>query len=1057
MNQKLDLQIRGLYTSPNNLSGVPPGALEEALNLVVNFKNLAESRRGQTQYGDPLTIGGDQINKLFNYSSSLIVNYADKMAYDSGSGVWVDYDGTYFPPTDETKIRSLEALRNFYFTSSKGIYKISALTTNPRTAGVVRALGGTGSLSGAAGFLQTDTAVAYRMLWGYTDANNNLILGAPSQREIVSNDTGGSRDVSLTYLIPDTITTEYFYQIYRSNATISSDAEPSDELQLVIQGNPTEAEITAKEFTVVDSTPYSLMRATLYTSPSQEGIANANIQPPYAVDMDVFKNCAFYANIKQKQTLSIAMISVVNPSLGYAECLGDTTNASPIITDLQKTASIVIQDLTYTADAAGPSGNDINITYTGGGTAGSEIVTVDGTDISVQIQSGVSTATQVKTAIDASIPASALISVAISGGGANAQVTVAQTFLAGGFDTTLLRKGMRVIGTGIQADSIILSIDSASQITISKNATALGNNVSLEIQDRFTIGGVDYWAGSTQDIPTSTFEVISDGTPGTNINDTAINLVSLINQSPLNTTLYAYYISALDDLPGQILFEERSIGGTNFIATSTAGSSFVPNLPNENLITNISVANPTVITSANHGLTTGDSITIYDTNSTPSVNGERTVTVTGINTFTIGVAVTVSGNTGYWIKTSELIESDNEERQNRVMISKVSQVEAVPVYRYFDIGSANFPIQRVVALRDGIFFFKKDGIYRLSGETFESFVVTLLDNTVVLTVPESAVAFNNQVFCFTNQGVCAVADGGVKIVSVPIENVLLELASEQYTYFSSASFGVAYESARLYMFFTVTEEDDQFATQAFIYNSLTDSWTRWVMNRTCGIVNTAVNKLFMGQTDTGQILIERKNYTNADFADEQYDVMITDVISNTEIELSSVTDVVVGMTLIQNSRNAFIEEINGNILTITPTNGLVVGSAIVYVPIMNRLSWLPVDCDNPGILKQYPEVTFFFKNAAFREIDAGFATNISTGEQVVNIENIGTAGWGQFPWGNVPWGGALGGQTVLRTYIPKEKQRGSWLFMSLETNEAFTGFSCQGASVLFNLMSSRIK
>jgi hypothetical protein len=95
-------------------------------------------------------------------------------------------------------------------------------------------------------------------------------------------------------------------------------------------------------------------------------------------------------------------------------------------------ASLVVQDLTYTADLRGTAGNAITIAYTAGGTAGAEVVTVVGSAISVSIQTGVSTATQVKTAVDASAPASALISVAVTGTGSNAQVTAAATPLAGG-------------------------------------------------------------------------------------------------------------------------------------------------------------------------------------------------------------------------------------------------------------------------------------------------------------------------------------------------------------------------------------------------------------------------------------------------------------------------------------------------------------------------------------------------------------------------------------------------------------------------------------------------
>lgn len=887
-NQKLDLQLRGLYTAPNNLSGVPAGALEIADNVVINSKSLIESRRGQTQYGNPLPIGDEQINKLFNYSASLIVNYDSKMAYDAGSGNWIDYPGNYNPPDAYSKMRSLEAQRNFYFTTSKGIYKIDSLTATPRTSGAPEALGGTGVTTGASGFLLDNSAVAYRLVWGYRDVNQNLILGAPSQRLIVGNASGGTRDVSLTFLIPDTVTSDFFYQIYRSTGTQTVTDEPSDELQLVIEGTPTSGELSAKVFTVTDSTPYSLMRTTLYTSPSQEGIANANYQPPFAVDMDVFKNCAFYGNVKQKQQLSIALIGVDLPGFGYLVDAGADTHSN---------------------------------------------TTVDGLT-----------------------------------------------------DTSDLRVGMRVVASNVPANTLIVSIDSSTAITISNPASTTAT-VSMEFQDRFSLGGVDYWGGSAEDVATNTFLVETGGTPGTNIDDTAISLVAIINTSASNTTVYAYYTSGVEDLPGQIRFVERAIGGATFSATSTAGSSFSPVLP-------------------------------------------------------------VSGTS---------VTSDNEVRQNRVFISKPGQVEAVPIYRYFDIGSANFPIQRVVALRDGIFFFKRDGIYRISGETFENFVVTLLDNTVVLRVPESAVPFNNQVFCFTTQGVCAVTDAGVKIMSVPIENQLLELASDQFTNFASASFGVAYESARLYMFFTVTKEDDVFATQAFVYNSLTDSWTRWVMDRTCGVVNTAVNKLFMGQPDTGQVLIERKSYTSQDYADEEYPIVIDSVDSETQLTLVDATVVEPGMTLVQGTRNAYIEDVQGNVLTITFTTGLVTGAATVYQPIENKIQWAPIDIENPGILKQFSEVSMFFRNAAFREIEAGFSTNTSTGTQVVPIANQGVGGWGTFPWGEQPWGGLLGGQNVLRTYVPRDKQRASWLTLYLRTNEAFTGFSLQGISLMFNPMTSRIR
>lgn len=66
-------------------------------------------------------------------------------------------------------------------------------------------------------------------------------------------------------------------------------------------------------------------------------------------------------------------------------------------------------------------------------------------------------------------------------------------------------------------------------------------------------------------------------------------------------------------------------------------------------ITSSSVASPTVITAAAHGLTTGNNILIAGhTGSTPDINGSHTVTVTGTDTFTIPVNVTVAGTGGTW-------------------------------------------------------------------------------------------------------------------------------------------------------------------------------------------------------------------------------------------------------------------------------------------------------------------------------------------------------------------------------------------------------------------------
>lgn len=96
--------------------------------------------------------------------------------------------------------------------------------------------------------------------------------------------------------------------------------------------------------------------------------------------------------------------------------------------------SKTIQNITYQTrrDVVGT----VTVTYTSGGVAGSEVVTVAGNNIVVQIAAGVSTASQVRNAIERSIDALALVTVKIkSGFTLSAQTVQALTNLDS--DTTL--------------------------------------------------------------------------------------------------------------------------------------------------------------------------------------------------------------------------------------------------------------------------------------------------------------------------------------------------------------------------------------------------------------------------------------------------------------------------------------------------------------------------------------------------------------------------------------------------------------------------------------------
>lgn len=135
--------------------------------------------------------------------------------------------------------------------------------------------------------------------------------------------------------------------------------------------------------------------------------------------------------------LSLSSGQLIGVSMGRD--LSDTAKTAVARTGLQiplkvfANAVLVEGDLTFTAVTPGVVGEEISIEFLDTGTAGAEVVTVVGKAISVSMEDGVSTATQLKAALDAKAEALALITTAIaSGQGAVAQDAFAEDNLADG-------------------------------------------------------------------------------------------------------------------------------------------------------------------------------------------------------------------------------------------------------------------------------------------------------------------------------------------------------------------------------------------------------------------------------------------------------------------------------------------------------------------------------------------------------------------------------------------------------------------------------------------------
>jgi len=977
LTQSITTKLAGLYTFQNDLSEVPEGALATADNIVIDRDGEGQPRRGF----DYLTHGGVQstfsdpsyrADRIFFYQKQVLAHYgANFFAYHDQVSGWTNYSGTYAAPSASSAIRAAQANQNFYFTTAAGVQKLDSYTATPRAIGVPPALDvqtslattvtptgntssstnptvitslssssglaigqsitGTGipantiivaftsstiTLSAAATATNTGVSLtisapstwlaagtgaslttAYRVLWGYKDANNNLVTGAVSQRSEISNTTASTAAVIVNFTIPAGITTQYFYQIYRA-AAVGAGIEPNDELGLVYEGNPLQADITAGFLSVLDIVPDALRGETIYTAASQEGLANSNEPPPLALDLATFRNCLFFANTQGLQGYNLTLLGTGTPA------------------GLQSGDTVVVGGITYTADTTE------NAATGHFAVASVFALTTTGT-------------THTSTTIDSL--------------GSVAGVAAGQT----------------VTGTNIPANTYVVSVG-ASSVVISQAATGSASGQAV---------------------------TFTGDSAAQAIRDTALSLVRVINRYA-SSTVYAYYESGPTDLPGMMLFQARTVGQAAFAVTSSRGTCWNPALP-------------------------------------------------------------TSGTTQ---------ESTNDAFKNAVFYSKVSEPEAVPLGNFIYIGSADQAILRIIPLRDSLFVLKEDGIFRVWGTDPSNFEVSPLDFTGILIAPESAVALNNEIYALTTQGIVAIGEQGVQIMSHPIEDAFTSLIAANYSVLQSTSFGVAYESDRAYFIWVISNAADTSPTQYYRYNYITKAWTHGTLAKTCGGVNPADKKLYLGNSAKNIVDIERKSLTYADYADYASTETIS-AVNGTVVTITSTDTIEVG-SIIYQSPTLFGTVVAVDTVAGTATMALATAfnldAADVLAPIATVVEPVPFAFANPGMSKQVSEVALLFRSDFNGSALVGFSSDINPGVETepVAVGNVGT--WGEFGWGGpgetslgVPWGGA-NRRRPIRVTVPRNHQRCSLLAVSFSHAYGFSPWVLQGISLIGSVVSDRV-
>lgn len=630
------------------------------------------------------------------------------------------------------------------------------------------------------------------------------------------------------------------------------------------------------------------------------------------------------------------------------------------------------------------------------------------------------------------------------------------------------------------------SVFYANTKTRHQKSVALISTTILSNDDTFIVGNansgdITFTFKGTENIASKHVELATGGSVSQNIDDTARSLVKVINRN--SGPVYAYYISGVDDVPGQILLEARELEDVTFyvkVGNASYGSAFNPTLPADNSET-----------------------------------------------------------------------SSNLEAPNRVYFSKVSQPEAVPSVNFIDVGAKDDPIVRIAALRNSLLIFKTDGIYRISGTDTTNFTLNLEDSSALITAPDSLAILNNEIYVITTQGIVVVteAGGNPRVISRDIEDLILE--PKRFSAFEMGTFGISYESDRSYIIFMPTIANDTTATQAFRYNVFTQTWVRWPISKTCGIVANSDDKLYLGTTDINQIEQERKNLDRTDYADREYENTIpANAVNGTSVTLSNLTNVnqydvvyqemyitisrfnrllrkldnditlddkdylttlevtqgaamnnalasavskvaaddTIGsyttpsgsndFTILRDEFNTFMDELNASagtfysnyikytdlvpfesvIQTATAATNTVVlldtlpfiqGDVTIYENIPSEIEWAPESVGDVSLEKQFREATLMFDQFNFSSGEFTFRSDLSDNNEGTEFFAEGNGIYGGQVYGEKTYGGNAS-QIPHRTYVPRNKQRCRFILLRFIHNAAREKFAITGYSVTFN-------
>jgi hypothetical protein len=964
----------GLFAQQNSFD-VPDGAMERALNIVLNDDNVILKDRGFYQYFDPTST---TLNNLFFYKQKLLAVFTTKISYFTDTGSAPNVTGSITNLTGETIAvtsprvsRSMEQNGNLYFTTDNGVMKIDDFDGKVFKAGSPPGLDIRGNFLPENGPIVGETQIGYRALFGRKDDNTNTVLGAPSDILVLTN----SKKIGVSWTRTTNVVT-----------VTSTLHNLSTGMTVVVSASTGAPAVTAGTYTITVTTPNAYTFAE--TAANSSGTLDYTATRVPLIEFTVPREITTSADnfFFQLYRTSMSNSSSVSPTVDFRlieERILTSAELTAGFVSYQDEIDEVLVEFApelYTnpnsregesqANARPPKPEDITLfnNYAMFGNCITRHVLLD----DVIDPSALVTTDYVEFKVDATTRRY----VAATGVGnktvrsdaiTNAAGDLRIDYVAHGFSNGFKIYISTITGGALTEGAYFVVSAAADNFEIS--LTSGGASIAFNSETSL------YFEGVTN----GTYPIFqldkTDPSVSTQLRNTAQGLVRAVNRDP-QALIYGNYASGITDVPGKMRFTAVGFTGSIYMRanTTTAGSAFAPALP---------------------------------------------------DSFASGTQV----------------QSGNDVEQNVVYVSKIGEPEAVPILNKISVGSKNYAILRILALRDSVIILKADGVFKITGDSPTNFQATALDDTVIVVGASSAAKLNNQVYFLANQGICSATDSSVDIVSRRIENLVETIIGKDAIATETAAVG--YESDRTYRISTIAPNDDV-KTITYYHNTLNDTWTESDVLFKAGVVGPN-NTLYLINY-AGKLMKGRKYGNKLDWVGQNYAITVTSVASDGLSALVTSTtyvpmpgDVVLKSDVF--SRIASVDTITGTTFRIyfrAVTNLAAADAVNLYAGITSNVRMAPFHAGRIGLTKQFAQLELSTRGPSVSRMAITFTGQTFGGSEETewlsaNVSQSG--GWGEAPWGFFPYGQTDGIDNlystqpapVIRLYVPQFQQRNTFI------------------------------